>query len=220
MPTTVIDRFDRLEGWTPHPAEGVELTIRSDRGRTGRAMRLDFGFRSGGGYAIARRAVAIDLPNNYRFSFWIRGAARNNTLEFKLIDSTGENVWWYTERDRAFSPNWQQVTIRKRQIAFAWGPPGGGTLRHVAALEIVITAGTGGGAGSVWVDDLVLTPLPETGPNQLTPRVRASASESGHGAELVADGDTATSWRAPASSSAAMLTIDLQASREFGGLTL
>ena len=92
----LIDGFERVDRWTAHPAEGVKLAIRSDVGRTGRAMRLDFAFTSGGGYAIAHRAVAIDLPANYAFSFWIRGVASPNTLEFKLIDASGDNVWWYT----------------------------------------------------------------------------------------------------------------------------
>ena len=32
---------------------------------------------------------------------------------------------WYTERDRVFDGGWHQVTIRRRQISFAWGPKGG-----------------------------------------------------------------------------------------------
>jgi F5/8 type C domain-containing protein/alpha-L-rhamnosidase-like protein len=217
-PPRTLDDFERLDAWTAHPADGVDLAIRSDAGRTGRAMRLDFAFRSGGGYAIARRALPLDLPPNYAFSFWIRGEAPPNTLEFKLIDSTGENVWWYTERDRAFDPAWRKVTIRRRQIAFAWGPRGGGTLDHVASLELVITAGRGGGHGSVWIDDLAIAPLPELGIYDLTPTVTASSSAPGHAAALLLDGDTATSWRAPGPRAA--VTIDFLRPREYGGLTL
>ena len=213
-----LDDFERLDAWTAHPADGVELALRSDRGHTGRAMRLDFAFKAGGGYAIARRAIGVDLPANYAFSFWIRGEAPPNTLEFKLIDSTGENVWWYTERDRAFDPAWRKVTIRRRQIAFAWGPSGGGTLSHVASLELVITAGRGGGTGSVWIDDLALAPLPELGPYDLTPRVTASASAPGHPARTILDADTATSWRAPGPR--ATVTVDFLRPREYGGLTV
>ncbi|MDP3775330.1 MAG: hypothetical protein Q8Q85_13790 [Gemmatimonadales bacterium] len=80
----LIDNFERVAGWTAHPADGVTLTLWSDAGHRGRAMRLDFAF-AGGGYAIARKALALDLPPNYAFSFWIRGEAAPNTLEFKLI---------------------------------------------------------------------------------------------------------------------------------------
>ncbi len=214
----VIDAFERLDAWSAHPADGVELAIRSDRGRAGRAMRLDFAFRAGAGYAIARRRTAIDLPANYALTFWIRGDAPPNTLEFKLVDASGENVWWYTERDRVFDPEWRKVTIRRRQITFAWGPKGGGTLDHAAALELVITAGRGGGAGSVWIDDLRLTPLPETGPYARTPAIRASASRPGHPPGAMLDGDLGTIWRTETPT--ATVTIDFLERREFGGLTL
>jgi len=213
----VVDDFDRVDAWSAHPADGVTLSLHSDPGRRGRALRMDFAF-PGGGYAIARRTLALDLAGNYAFSFWIRGVAAPNTLEFKLVDRSGENVWWYTERDRVFDGGWQQITIRRRQISFAWGPRGGGSLDHVAALELVITAGSGGGQGSVWIDDLVLTPLPESGPYDLTPTVRASASRPGHPATALLDGDTTSTWRAAGPH--ASVTIDFLRGREFGGLTL
>ncbi|HEV8195575.1 MAG TPA: discoidin domain-containing protein, partial [Gemmatimonadales bacterium] len=172
----------------------------------------------GGGYAIARRATAIDLPANYAFSFWIRGEAKPNTLEFKLIDRSGDNVWWYTEPDRVFDGAWHRIVVRKRQIRFAWGPAGGGDLVHVAAIELVITAGRGGGAGRVWFDDLTLTPMSETGPYDLTPRVTASSAVPGHPAAALLDGDSTSSWRA--AGARASVTLDFLRSREYGGATL
>jgi len=213
----LLDDFERLEAWTPHPADGVELALRPGPGKRGRALGLQFRFK-GGGYAIARRALPVELPVNYAFSFWIRGEARPNTLEFKLVDSTGDNVWWYTERDKVFDGAWHKMTIRRRQISFAWGPQGGGSLERVAALELVITAGAGGGAGTVWFDELTLTPLPDEGPYLLTPRVRASHARAGHAASAALDGDSATAWRAPGPK--AVLTVDFLRLREFGGLTL
>jgi hypothetical protein len=213
----LVDDFERAEAWSAHPADGVRLTLAGDRGKTGRALRLDFAF-SGGGYAIARRATAIDLPANYAFSFWIKGEAKPNTLEFKLIDRSGDNVWWYTEPDRVFDGAWHRVVVRKRQVRFAWGPKGGGDLDHVAAIELVITAGRGGGSGRIWFDDLALTPTPESGPYDLTPRVTATSSLASHPPSAVLDGDTTTSWRAAAPR--ASVTIDFLRRREYGGLTL
>jgi len=215
----LIDGFEQAGAWSPHPADGVLATLHSDSGRTGQALRLDFDFQGGGGYAIARREVALDLPANYAFSFWLRGVSPINTLEFKLVDSSGENVWWYTERDRRFDGAWQRVTIRRRQITFAWGPAGGGELRHPAALELVITAGRGGGRGSVWFDDLTLTPLPDLGPYDRVPLASASAAVPGHPPSLALDGDSTTAWQARATGRIE-LTVDFQRPREFGGLTL
>jgi hypothetical protein len=220
MKPRLLDPFEQLAEWSAHPADGVDLALQSDRGHTGRALRLDFDFKSGGGYAIARRALPITLPQNYAFSFWMRGTAPPNTLEFKLADATGDNVWWYTERDRTFDGTWHRVTIRRRQISFAWGPLGGGVLRQAAMLELVITAGRGGGRGSVWFDDLTLTPLPDLGPYDRTPIATASASLPRHPASAAFDDDSTTAWRGESGGGPTALTVDFQRPREFGGLTL
>jgi len=214
----LVDGFERVEGWSAHPADGVELQLASDRGRTGLALRMEFSFAAGGGYAIARRSTAIPLPANYTWSFWIRGEARPNTLEFKLVDRSGDNVWWYTERDRVFDGSWQRITIRKRQISFAWGPRGGSVLDTVAAIELVVTAGQGGGSGRIWLDDLTLTPAPDLGPYTLTPRVTASSARSGHPPRAILDGDSTSSWE-PAGPGG-VVTLDFLRLREYGGLTL
>jgi hypothetical protein len=213
----LVDNFERPGAWSAHPADGVRLGLAGDAGKVGRALRLDFAF-SGGGYAIARRTVDLALPPNYAFTFWIKGEAKPNTLEFKLIDRSGENVWWYTERDRVFDGAWHQITVRRRQVSFAWGPRGGGTLEHVAAIELVITAGQGGGTGRIWFDELRLMPRPEDRPYDLTPKVTATSALAGHPASALLDGDSGSSWRPAAPRGA--LTIDFLRPREYGGLTL
>src|SRR6266550_6782350 len=93
--TIVLDNFDSVTQWTTAPAEGVEVSVHPDpSGAHGGAMRVDFDFHGHGGYAVIHRALNLTLPPNYEFSFAIRGDAPTNTLEFKLIDSTGDNVWW------------------------------------------------------------------------------------------------------------------------------
>jgi F5/8 type C domain len=158
-PLTIDDFESGTSAWTPRPSEGVDLRIAQDAGVHGKAMRLDFDFRGHAGYAIARRAVDLDLPPNYELTWQMRADAPVNNLELKLIDATGDNVWWLNRRDFVFPHDWKRLVTRKRQIAFAWGPAGGGEIRHVAAIEIVVTAGTGR-KGSVWIDDLTLESLP------------------------------------------------------------
>lgn len=218
-PPRLLDNFEQLDPWSVHPADGVVASVRGDQGHTGRGLRLDFEFR-GGGYAIVRRRLPLDLPPNYAFSFWLKGEAAPNTLEFKLIDTSGDNVWWYTERDRTFDGQWQRITIRRRQVSFAWGPAGGGELRQMAALEFVITAGRGGGRGSVWFDELTFTSLPEVGPYTETPAIRASASITGHPVQALLDGNDSSTWRSGPGAERASVTLDFLRPREFGGLTL
>jgi hypothetical protein len=147
--------FAQAAGWTPHPSDGVEMHLARD----GDATRLDFDFHGHGGYAIARRAVDLDLPPNYALTFQIRGDAPPENLELKLVDASGDNVWWLNRRDFVFPRQWTALRTKKRQIAFAWGPAGGGEIHHVAAIEIVVTAGSGG-RGTMWFTEPQLEPLP------------------------------------------------------------
>jgi hypothetical protein len=217
--TTVVDDFDAVAGWTAHPADGVELAIRSDAGWRGRCLRLDFRFLAGSGYAVARKELALELPENYAFSFRIRGKCAPNHLEFKLIDSTGGNVWWSVRRDLRFPDHWQAFTIKKRQIQFAWGPQGGGEIHHVAAIELAITAGQGG-TGSVWIDALELRELPP--PGAAPPPIRASASTArdAHDPQLGVDEDPRTAWWSDAADRVPWIAFDLGGPREYGGLVL
>ena len=155
----LLDPFDSIGGWTTAPATGVSLALTQDSGLHGKAMRLDFDFHGHGGYAVVHKEFSVPLPSNYEFSFSIRGEAPPNTLEFKLIDPTWNNVWWSNQHDFVFPREWETVTRGKRDIVFAWGPAGGGEIVRVAAIEFAITAGSGG-KGSVWIDDLKLVPLP------------------------------------------------------------
>ncbi|MFP5285106.1 MAG: discoidin domain-containing protein, partial [Thermoanaerobaculia bacterium] len=149
-----------------------------------------FDFHGGAGYAVARKELPFTLPDNYEISFRLRAEAPVNNLEFKLIHPSNDNVWWVNRRNFQFPRGWTQVRLKKRHIQFAWGPLGGGEIRNVAALELAITAGTGG-KGYVLLDELTLKPLPPAHPYDRAPRV----SEDG-------------------------LALDFLESREYGGLVI
>jgi hypothetical protein len=173
-PRVLVDDFEDASGWSAHPADGVELAIGQDEGVHGKALRLDFRFVRGGGYAVARKAFDVPLPADYRFHLAVRGATGPQNFEFKLIDSTGANVWWNNRRDFDFPTAWDSLSTKKRKIEFAWGPIGGGTLGRIAAIEFAITAGSGG-QGTVWLDDLTLEPLPPPIIPPPAPRVTRTA---------------------------------------------
>lgn len=186
--TRTLDDFSTIAGWTAAPSDGVRLDLADDQG----SLRLDFDFHGGAGYAVAHKAFAIDLPANWQISFRLRGDAPVNNLEFKLIDPSGQNVWWINRRNFQFPRDWRELRNKKRQIEFAWGPAGGGEMKQVAAIEFAVTAGTGG-KGTVWIDDLRFTELPPEHPYDRTPVVTTT-------------GGTVT-W-------------DFLESREYGGLVI
>jgi hypothetical protein len=170
QPAVVIDDFESVAAWKPIPSDDVSLKISQDAGVRGKSLRLDFDFHGHGGYAVVHRDVKVALPANYEFSFSIRGNSPVNTLEFKLVDPSGDNVWWSNQPGYVFPAQWRTVTRKKRHITFAWGPIGGGDMKEVAGIEIAITAGMGG-KGTVWLDDLVMTPLEPATEYNLVPRI-------------------------------------------------
>jgi hypothetical protein len=228
----VLDDFttESLAGWEAAPAEGVKMSLAVCRecgreGAGGGGLRLEFDFQGHGGYAIARKRIGLDLPENYEFSFWIRGAAPRNNLEFKLLDrgdgkGGGENVWWVVRRELDFPREWQRIVVKKRHLGFAWGPAGGGEIRHAAALEIVVSASQGG-SGAVEIAELGFAALPP--PHRYAGRPVASASSAAPGrqAARALDGDARTEWHSVgAAGEEQWLAVDFGERRELGGLVI
>ncbi|HEV7574092.1 MAG TPA: discoidin domain-containing protein, partial [Thermoanaerobaculia bacterium] len=205
----VIDDLDDVSKWTAAPSDGVSLNLVEDRG----AMRMDFDFRGHGGWAAARRTVNINVAENYRFVFRVRGETPPNTLEIKFIDPSGENVWWVRRVAWEFPREWTDVVADKRNIEFAWGPSANHVLTKIGAIEVTVTAATGG-KGSVWVDRISFDELPV---DASAPLVTASSSIDGQTPDRAMDGRADTTWRS-AAGGAQWLSVDLRSVREFGGL--
>jgi hypothetical protein len=184
----VLESFDDAAAFHSMPSDGVRLDLRADSGITGRALRFDFDYQGHAGYAVARRPFVLPpLPLHYAITLWVRGEAKPNTLELKLVDSTGQNVWWLRRPELRVAPGWTQLRFRPSDLTFAWGPLGGGPPRGIAALEIAITAGQGG-RGWIALDDLTLTPLAAPVADSVRPRVSAATARHGQPAagELLA----------------------------------
>lgn len=214
-----IDDFSGVAGWTTAPSDGVTLAVSGDAGPAGRAMRLDFDFQGHGGWAAVRKTCDLELPDNYEFTFRIRGEAPAENLEFKLADASGDNVWWSPRRDFSFPREWTTVRIRKRQVSFAWGPAGGGELKRAASIEFAVTAGSGG-RGSVWISDFALTPLPPDRPYTGTPVATASSSLPGRGPAQALSGQNGGWHSNPGAAGDAWLQLDFGERRELGGLAI
>ncbi len=216
----ILDDFTDPATWKAAASDGVRASLHPGAGPTGPALRLDFDLGGTAGYAAARHALSLDLPPNYELLFYLRADAPVNELQVKLVDARGENVWWFRRPDFEFPREWRLITIKKRQIEFAWGPTADHALHHAAAIEFVVNAGRGGGRGSVFISQLALRELPENAP-PLEPVANASSFLPGSEPARAVDGNPATAWESdPRTGKTQSLTIDLGQRREFGGLVL
>jgi hypothetical protein len=214
----LLDEFESLAPWTADASEGVKVAIDQAPGVEGRALKIDFDFGSVSGYAFAGRTLPLTFPENYEIAFWIKADAPINTFEMKLIDASGQNVWWENKPDYVFPNAWTRVRIKKRQIDFAWGPTTDKTLRTTDRLEFVVTRGKEGGKGTVLIDGLTFRELPPEDAAPPTPTAEATGTIRGAATAAAFDGDPSTAWRARGGTQT--FTVDLGRMREFGGLEL
>ncbi len=210
----LLDSMDDATRWEAVASDGVMARVESITGEHGNALRLSYDFRDRGGYVAARRRLPLEFPAHFELRFRIRGAGASNHFEMKLVDATGDNVWWYRKPDTTFADEWQTVRVRKRQIEFAWGPTTNHSLPNTEQLEFVMTAGEGGGAGHIDIDELTLVPLP---PPPVTPPTPLATASAGNAAAAL-DGDPASTWRTRVQG--AWWQVDFGFEREFGGVTL
>ena len=215
MTSKVLDDFEDTSSWSAVASGLAQLTISPERTSGRSAMRLDFDFKGGGGFVVARKVLLHPIPESYILSFAIRGAAPANRFELKLADPSGRNVWWRHWAAYEFPADWHTIDVRSSEIEFAWGPTGGGALSQLGAVEFVIAAGPGG-AGTVSIADLRL----EDRTYRLIPIISASSAQRGHEPERALDNNPDTSWHSEAAATPQWLEIDFRKEREYGGLVL
>src|SRR5690554_4890235 len=219
----VLDDFEDPARWSVATSNQVSGEIRQVDGPEGRALCLDYDFNGVSGHAAIKRDIELEYPENYEFRFRLRGDSPRNDLEFKLIDHSGDNVWWVKRPAYEFPSQWSEVRFRKRHVEKAWGPDPDPELRASAQVEFTVYKNLAGGErGTVCFDELVLEPLPpepvgEDDGAPLVPATVVSASGDGDPSAAV-DGDPETAWRVEGGGH--RLLLDLGREREFGGLRL
>ncbi len=217
----IVDDFADLSRWSTFASGHAELRLSQEQGPRGKALRLDFDFRGGGGFVVARRLCTLALPQDYAFTFDVRGSAPSNKFEMKLIDPAGHNVWWNHRDAFTWPEQWQPLRIQSSEVEFAWGPAGGGRAAAIGAIEFVLAAGPGG-KGSVCIHDLRLDDISYLA----TPTVLASSAAADHGPGTIIHGSAAASmnnaaanWRSDGQGRQWIL-MDFATRREYGGLII
>ncbi|MBI2511142.1 MAG: discoidin domain-containing protein [Opitutae bacterium] len=215
-----LDDFATVDGWSVATSEGAHATVDHASGKAGGALVLDFDLSQAYGHAIARKAFDLELPANYQLTFDLRGECPVNNFEVKFIDEH-ENVWWFKRLAVKFPEKFETQHVRKRHLSFAWGPLRTPEIKHVRAIEFVVSSATGG-KGRIFVSNLRFEPIDDA----VAASARAKIAVT-HGApQADARGTVVENWSVPASANAtsatgeAALTLDFGYEREFGGLVL
>ena len=218
--THVLDGFNDSSKWRVVTSNQVSGSLRQVDGAQGKALCLDYDFNGVSGYVGIQRDLAIAYPRNYRFDFRLRGDSPRNDLQFKLVDASGDNVWWVNKPKYDYPHEWAGVAYKKRHIDKAWGPDPDRVLRNSAKLEFTVY-NNAGGKGSVCFDELTFTGLPAEDRSPLTATASASVANGSGVAGNAVDNDVATAWYADfAAETQPRLTLDMGKLREFGGLKL
>ncbi|NJD04902.1 MAG: discoidin domain-containing protein, partial [Methylococcaceae bacterium] len=211
----LLDDFSDPSAWSPVASGQASLAITRDGTETGEGLRLDFDFKGGGGFVVARRKLDRAMPESFSLHLRIRGKAPRNKFEFKLCDPSGRNVWWFHRDEFPWPSDWQEFRIDRSQIEFAWGPRWGEELTRIGAVELVIAAGEGG-AGSVWIADLRLQDHSKLPP----PRVQASGWLPGCPPSAVVMPGASSPWHSDPADPHPWITLDFGDEREYGGIVV
>lgn len=216
----ILDDFSDASAWRVVTSNQVSGTLRAADGVDGKALCLDYDFNGVSGYAGIQRDLPLDYPANYQFGFQLRGASPRNDLQFKVVDASGDNVWWVNRPKYEYPTVWTPVRYKQRHIDKAWGPDPDRVLRRSEKLEFTVY-NNAGGKGSVCFDQLTFQALPVDDGAPLTGAASASVAFPAGAARMAVDGKPGTAWSADLHGDAdPQLTLDLGKAREFGGLVL
>lgn len=197
--------FEKKSRWLPVASGQGELRLASGRG----ALRMDFDFKGGRGFIVARHEARLRLPAEFALRFEMRGRGPANHFELKLADASGRNVWRHERKNFVPPARWREVVISSEDLEFAWGPAGGGEIREAGAIEFALVAGEGG-AGALWLRNLRV----EDRGLKRAPRARVSSAARKPRCSKAGAG----TWLPHASDTAPWLALDFDGPRVIGGL--
>jgi hypothetical protein len=201
-----------LSEWQPTASGNAVLELSTRWMGRVPALQMDFDFKGGGGFAVARRVLRRAMPSEYAVQFRLRGTGAVNDLELKLVDDSGLNVWRYKKEGLRPPRHWTRMRVESRDIDFAWGPASGTGISTLGAIEFAIVAREGG-KGTLWIAGVEIE---DRGPREV-PRVSASSAIPGFEAPGALAG---SGWRPHADDPRPWIEIDSVQPRLIGGLTI
>lgn len=206
----ILDDFTDVSAWRAYTSPGATFALAPEAG----ALRVDFTVPHGRAWAVVRRALSFEFPDDYTLSYRVRGPAQAQ-LQVRVHGRPEWTSWTANARDSIVAAVWDTVRFQPRHLepaAVAAARPD-----SVMFVDFVIVPGAAG-TGTLWIDDLMLEERAEREPDSVA-SVRASTFEYAHPPERATDGDSTTGWRSAADLTQ-WLAIDLPERRTLGGIVL
>jgi hypothetical protein len=187
----VLDDMKDATVWKATASDQVKSSLRRDAKDD--SLCLDYDFAGVSGYAVLRRDLPLDWPADFALTTQLKGNSKNNDVQIKFVDASGDNVWWVNRPALALPDTLTDLSFKHRHISFAWGPTTDRVLKRSQFIEFVVVAGQqgGGGTGSLCVGVLSLEPREPAPKTWSEPKRKLGGGE---------------------------LTLDFQRLREFNGL--
>ena len=216
-----LDSFDALRGWNIIKPEETELKLSITTGFKQNSLCLDYDLGEKKLYVVISKGMSITLPQNYAFTFYIKGISQRNDFEFKLVDKN-DNTYLKKLNNYKFKKDWEKLVFKKDDISFGWGPNPKLKLKEIKRIEFAISY-KAGVKGKIYFDELSLVHLP---PNMDTKQNNMKAISSSIQASdnwcrphNAVDGDLSTRWSSQFSDPQ-WLEIDIGVERNISGLVL
>jgi hypothetical protein len=190
----LLDDFRNASAWQASASDQVSAALRVDA--SDGSLCLDYDFGGVSGYAVMRRELPVDWPQHFELRLRFKGAGAVNDMQMKLVDASGDNVWWVNRPAFVLPKQLTEMKLRRRHIDFAWGTTADRALRQTRVVEFVIAAGQNEGSGGRGTLCVARLELAERAPDP-TPWPEPRRRERGN-----------------------MLDLDFAYAREFNGLTL
>lgn len=215
-----LEDFESADGWSIIKSDGAVASISVEKGVDGNSIALHYEFIKGTGYCGIQKKIVQRLPANYHFQYMLRGESTDNNLEVKFLDSSRNNVWWHIKRNYSFPKEWKQISTKKRNIEFAWGPADNKNLQDVAYMEFTISSANGG-KGTIYFDNLMFEELAVSSVSYTKSKaIQFFGSNKRTLIPALLDNNPLTTWRSRKGAKEDFIIIDLGMKREIGGFII
>ncbi len=139
--------------WKAVASEQVEAALARDADGS---LCLEYDFHAVSGYAVVRRSMPVEWPRAFALRVRIKGRGGVNDFQLKLVDASGDNVWWVNRPNSVLPRKLSDVTFKTRHFTFAWGPAADKTLARTETLELAVAAGRDRGKGALCIAEVAL----------------------------------------------------------------